>query len=154
VYIAPGASRGDGVVVLKATAEDTRGAYALRENALPPGPGPRPHRHDAVDEAWYVLSGSMTFLAGEQVLEVPSGGFVLVPRGVTHAFMNRSVEPARFLVLFSPPGFEVMFEELHALQVAADGPPSPDELAALQARYGMTIVEVPEGIWPPAGRSV
>jgi quercetin dioxygenase-like cupin family protein len=150
VFVPPGASRTAGVVVLKATGQDTAGAYALRENVMQPGQGPGPHRHDAVDEAWYVLEGTMTFLAGTEVIEVPAGGFVLVPRGVTHAFTNRHDEAARFLVLFSPPGLETMFEELHELQQSSSGGVDPQVRAALQARYGTKTVEVPPGIWPPA----
>ena len=150
VVLGPGESRTAGALVLKATGADTGGAYALRENVIPPGfADAAPHRHAAVEEGWYVLEGAMTFLVERQRVLAPAGTFVLVPRGVTHAFTNCGTTPARFLVLFSPPGFEAMFEELHARRGAAGGRLDPAQAAAIQARYGMEQVRVPSDVWPP-----
>ncbi len=142
-----GENRRPGHVVLKAGSEDTRGAYALRENTIPPGFVVNPHRHQAVDEAWYVLEGEVTFLVENDVVTVPEGGFVLVPRGVIHAFTNRSSAPTRFLVVFSPPGFEEMFEEL--LELRARGQSTPERVREIGARYETEDVEVAPGSWPP-----
>jgi hypothetical protein len=39
------------------------------------------HLHRVDDEAWYVLSGKLGFQLDEDIVEVGSGGGVLVPRG-------------------------------------------------------------------------
>jgi hypothetical protein len=48
----------DDLYELKATSEDTGGAYALVENTATPGlPGPLRYIHHNEDEAFYVLGG-------------------------------------------------------------------------------------------------
>jgi quercetin dioxygenase-like cupin family protein len=47
-------------------------------------PGPGPHSHEQNVELFYVLEGTMTFLAGERWLEAPAGSFLHIPAGVTH----------------------------------------------------------------------
>ena len=43
------------------------------------------HVHHEDDEAWYVLDGALMVRVGDQDVEVPAGGAVLVPRGTrTH----------------------------------------------------------------------
>jgi hypothetical protein len=44
----------------------------------------------------------------------------------------------RLLELISPAGFERYFEEM-APQLAGEGPPDFEQLAAIQARYGLTM---------------
>jgi quercetin dioxygenase-like cupin family protein len=148
VNLQPNENRSPGHVVLKASAGDTRGAYALRENTVSPGFSVQPHRHGSTEEAWYVIDGELTFLVEREVIMVPAGGFALVPRGVTHAFSNRGQVAARFLVVFSPPGLERMFEEL--LELRASGKSMPELTRAIRARYDTADVEVPPGIWPPS----
>ncbi len=149
VLLAPGENRASGRVILKASGADTQGAYSLRENTVAPGFLVMPHRHRATDEAWYVIEGELTFLVEQEVVKARAGGFVLVPRGVTHAFANRGQGPAQFIVLFSPPGLELMFEEL--LELRAAGASTTARVAAIQARYGMEDVSVATDMWPPSG---
>ena len=49
--------------------------------------GPPPHQH-AWDEAFFVLSGRVMFVAGEQQVELGVGDFVFVPGGTVHAYQN------------------------------------------------------------------
>ena len=52
--------------LLKAEASETRSAYIVRENnSMPPGRWIEPHIHGAEEEAWYVLSGELTFKIGD-----------------------------------------------------------------------------------------
>ncbi len=72
---------------------------------------------------------------GDEVRHARPGDLVSKPRGVWHAFWNRSDEPARLLEIISPGGFENHFRE-----IAPRLPPSRPEpdLAALgevMARY-------------------
>ncbi len=52
----------------------------------PPGSGPRPHRHPC-EEIFLVQEGTVTFTAGDEVVEA-SGGQVVVPADVPHKFVN------------------------------------------------------------------
>lgn len=107
----PASPRG-GQVVWKATAEDTSGAYSLREFSTPPGGrGARPHVHRNEDEAFYVLEGEITFEVGTIVVPARPGTFVLAPRGVVHCYRNTGLTHARWLTICSPPSTGRVFEE-------------------------------------------
>jgi len=137
---------GPGALVVKASAEATRGAYVLLENVMPSGRTVPPHVHHTEEEAWYVVEGELTFRIGDREVSAPKGSFVLVPRGVAHGFGNVTDADARFLQIFSPPGFERYFEERAALAAEAatgakDYAGLDDEAhAALAAQYHMEFV--------------
>jgi len=62
---------------------------------------------------------------------------VLVPPGNVHTFCNPSSEPARFLSLFAPAGFEQYLKELSA---ALDGGPvDPAVVARVSANYDIEV---------------
>ena len=54
---------------------------------LPPGQGPRLHRHP-YEEVFVVHEGRATFTAGEETLEAGVGQVVVVPAGTPHKFVN------------------------------------------------------------------
>ena len=111
VVYEPGGGEGAAVgpvrFAIKAGGEDTQGAYSLVEAS-----GTifaTPHVHHDREEAFYVLDGSVLFLAGEKTVEGTAGSFVLVPRGTMHAF--RTDGDARLVIIHSPGGFERFFRE-------------------------------------------
>lgn len=123
--------------VVKVPQERTLGSVSIVEHTLAPGLlGAPPHRHTREDETSYVLEGQLTVQVGEEVVTVSSGGLVVKPRGIFHAFWNASDQPVRFLEVISPGGFENYFAELARL-IPADGQPDLGAIAALAARYGM-----------------
>lgn len=129
----------------KATGADTAGAFTLWEDVVPPGGGAPPHTHAHEDEAFYVLSGEIVFESeGEPApRRLVAGGFFFGPRGRRHAYRNATDQPARMLVLAAPGGgLDRMFAELAAATAA--GMADPAEIAAITARYGVTVE-------PPAG---
>jgi quercetin dioxygenase-like cupin family protein len=68
--------------------------------------GPNPHAHDE-DHVWFVIDGTMSILLGERWVDLPKGGFVLIPGGTLHTFENRSVDhPAGILSFNNRSGFE------------------------------------------------
>ena len=134
--------------VVKATAADTRGAYALQERTVPAGqPWVQPHVHHATEEAFIILEGELAFqLEGHLVEKAAAGSFVLVPRGAAHTFANPGGVPTRALLLFSPPGLEGFFEELAGLrQAAPGGQVTPAAIAALAARYQTEYLNAMDG---------
>ena len=53
----------------------------------PPGSGPKLHKHP-YEEVFVVQEGSVTFTAGDDVIEARGGQVVVVPAGVPHKFAN------------------------------------------------------------------
>ncbi len=105
------------VYSLLATGQTTGGALYLHDAMVPPGGGPPPHSHVREDEAFYVISGTLTLEIEGKRLLAPAGSFVWAPRGQVHRFFNGSDAPVRCLVLALPAGFERM--------VRAAGTPVP-----------------------------
>ena len=95
---------------IKADSSHTNGAYSLVEASG--GVFATPHIHHTREEAFYVVDGRITFLAGEQTVEGTAGSFVLVPRGTMHGFRSDGV--AKLVIIHSPGGFERFFREVAA----------------------------------------
>ena len=113
IFLPPGGGRfyqaGPMQATFKADGRETDDAYSVSEWWLEPGdPGPGPHSHEANVEMFYVLEGTMHFLAGDRWIDAARGSFLRIPAGVTHDFENRSGERAGALNLFLPGGFEPM----------------------------------------------
>src|SRR5438093_8855544 len=67
--------------------------------------GPERHIHKQHTDAFYVLSGEVTFRVGpdpDHVVRGQSGTFVAAPVGVVHTFANESSEDATFLNIHAP----------------------------------------------------
>jgi quercetin dioxygenase-like cupin family protein len=91
--------------------EQSNDAVAVIELSVPGGwDGPRLHHHD-FDEAFYVLEGELTFQLGEALEKRGPGTLTFAPRGSIHTLTNLSDEPARYLLVCTPGGFERRFEE-------------------------------------------
>jgi mannose-6-phosphate isomerase-like protein (cupin superfamily) len=113
IFLPPGRGRsyraGPMHAVFKADGAETQSLYCVSEWWLEAGDsGPGPHSHEDNIEIFYVIEGTMSFLAGEEWLEAPRGSFLRIPPGVTHDFANRGAERAGALNLFMPGGFEAM----------------------------------------------
>ena len=83
-------------------------SFALAEwraEGGPPGP-PRTiaplHLHNSDDEAWYVLEGVLCVRRGNEIIDVPAGSGILVPRGTPHTYWNPAQTSARYLLLMTP----------------------------------------------------
>jgi quercetin dioxygenase-like cupin family protein len=53
----------------------------------PPGSGPKLHKHP-YEEVFVVQEGTVTFTAGDDVIEASGGQVVVVAAGVPHKFVN------------------------------------------------------------------
>ena len=128
--------------LVKADAELTAGRLSLAVVSSPPEfDGPPAHRHPRNDEAFFVIEGDFAFLVDDQTVAVGPGGFVFVPAGTVHAFVNRSSSPGKILEMFSPADFEGYFDEIAALR--ANGSLSRERLQELQDKFGMEVVGPP-----------
>lgn len=92
------------------------------------------HQHPE-SEAWYVLEGALGVRVGDEDVEVPTGGAVIVPGDTPHTFWNSHSEPARYVL--------VMAARTHALVTAihASEDRSFSAMSRLYAEYGATLLE-------------
>jgi quercetin dioxygenase-like cupin family protein len=92
---------GGGVFTMKATAEETDGAFILLENRMMQGKTTPLHTHPNLDETLIVLEGEILVYAEGTERRIGPGGVAVALRGVPHAFMVTS-ESARILALQTP----------------------------------------------------
>jgi quercetin dioxygenase-like cupin family protein len=109
---------GGGLHTWLATSGETGGAFLLFEFAGERGKVTPVHIHPASDETFYVLDGEILLDLDGARRALSSGGVVVIPRGVPHAFMVASAQ-ARILTLQTP-GPDEAFYRL-ASEPAPDG---------------------------------
>lgn len=120
-------------------AADTGGGFALLEHTIAPRALGAPlHTHRNEDEYSFVTSGRMGAVVGDETVEAGPGELVVKPRGIPHAFWSAADEETRVLEMVSPAGFEHYFAEAAPL-LSVEGPPDLEALAAIQARYEMSM---------------
>ncbi|MHB1170305.1 MAG: cupin domain-containing protein [Longimicrobiales bacterium] len=93
-------------VFLADGAESDRRYSASIWRVAPNSPGPGAHSHEANEELFFVVEGTMTFLVGDRYIDAPTGTFLRIPAGVRHDFENRTGERASALNIYMPGGFE------------------------------------------------
>ena len=121
------------LMVVKATAESTNGAYGLLESLVPAGSAPPLHVHHREDEAFWVLEGALTVRCGAETWRAPAGSYVFLPRGTPHTFRVDDDAPVRMLTLLTPGGGERFFVEGGRPAERATLPPAaPPDFARLQ----------------------
>ena len=132
------------LVIMKATGEQTAGAFGLIDNLMPGGFASPYHMHRNEDESFYVVEGEMTFYVGEESVKAEAGAFIYGPRGVPHGFEVDGTEPARILLLNTPAGFEgfpvEVGEPAKELTIPPAEPPDMDKLMAIAAKYDIEIL--------------
>ena len=128
---------------VKATHDQTNGAFSLIEAQEPPGFGPPLHIHRDAAEAFYVLEGEyIIFLDGREA-SCPAGSFIFIPAGVPHGFRVGEV-PSRKLNLYTPAAMIGYFDAL--ADATNVGDVDPDTLSEIARRYSMEVIgPVPEG---------
>ncbi len=129
---------------VKATGEQTSGAYGLVEQVLPVGFASPWHLHHNEDETFYVIEGRMTILCGEARIAARPGTWAFGPRNIPHGFRVEGNAPARLLLLTTPSGFEHFILEMSEKATDPATPPSmpPDmeKLVAVAAKYHIDVL--------------
>ncbi|MBW0102909.1 cupin domain-containing protein [Pseudonocardia sp. KRD291] len=91
------------------------------ETLDPPGTGVPPHVHPTQDEHIYVLEGVFTLYLDGQWETAGPGDTVRMPRGLPHAYYNRTEANSRALFWVSPSGrLAALFDRLHDLTDPAE----------------------------------
>ena len=135
---------------LLATGEETNKAFFQFEAIVPKDGGPPPHVHSREDESFYVVSGSLEILLGEETHQAKRGDFVYIPRGTVHRFKNVGSDTAVQLVTFVPAGMEKFFQEVfpEAKDRSAAPPPVTEELIRRMTeaapKYGLEMLPPPD----------
>jgi quercetin dioxygenase-like cupin family protein len=137
-----------GRMAIKLRDGDTAGAYSVYDNIIPAGsPGPRPHLHRRHEEAFFVVEGELTVRVGARTITAPPGSFVLIPRGTVHQPSNRTAQPTRVLLIFSPAGMDTFFADAAAgrmpLQAPTNDPAILEAYEAFAAKYDFEFAEFP-----------
>ena len=101
---------------------DTGGAYCLLEVSLAPGMRVPRHTHTREDETYYVMSGELEVIVGEEVFVLKAGDTLMAPRDIPHQLRNSGNTTNHYILVFSPSGFEEF--------VMATALPAPDNAVA------------------------
>ena len=127
---------------VKASSDQTDGAFTLLEADEPPGFGPPMHIHHDAAEAFYVVAGEYLIFVEDQEFACPAGSFIYIPAGIPHGFRVGS-EQSRKLNFYTPAAMVGYFDELARL---SGTDMDPDQLTEMAGRYGMEVIgPVPEG---------
>jgi quercetin dioxygenase-like cupin family protein len=134
--------------IIKADAATTGGRLAVIEFLWPFGGGSPLHVHHEEDEWFYVIEGELTLWVGGETIVAPAGSFVYGPRDVPHTFVVSSAV-CRFLMVTDPAPFADFVRagsvpaEALTLAPASVEPPSPEELTAIAAEFGIEVLGPP-----------
>ena len=101
---------GGGIHVVKASAEETDGAFILLEDQMTRGKTTPLHTHPNLDETLIVLEGEILVYAEEKEHRLGPRGVAVAPRGAPHAFTVTS-ESALILALQTPGSGEAFYRE-------------------------------------------
>ncbi len=109
-------------ISVKATSQQTNGAFNLFDVTCQPGFATPLHIHYTEDVAVYVLEGALTFFCGSEMKEAAAGSYFFQPRGTPHGFRVAGRLPARILYMTIPAGFDhfVMEQELTVKKCGAE----------------------------------
>ena len=137
-----------GFGLLRATAVQTNGHFAILELLAPKGFAAPFHIHRQEDEFFLVLSGQVRVRHADAVIEAVAGSLVYGPRDVPHQFRVDSDE-ARMLLIFGPGGVEGFFRDGGKPARSLGLPPvgeeflDKDALKAIGERYSQEFIGPP-----------
>ncbi|HEY8619722.1 MAG TPA: cupin domain-containing protein [Dermatophilaceae bacterium] len=133
------------------SAADSGGALGMALVTQPPGIATPLHRHTREAEAFFLLDGSMTYRAGNQMFHLSAGDFIWLPVGLPHAFRVTGSNPVRFLGFTAPGDLMALYDEVGIPATerrlpGVDGLPMGEEIARwneVGPRYGLQVVGPP-----------
>jgi quercetin dioxygenase-like cupin family protein len=137
---------GGGLLTMKASAEETGGAFLLFEDRMAQGKTTPLHVHTNEDEALYVLEGEILVHIDGTDHPIGPHGLAVAPRGVPHAFLVTS-PTARVLTLQTPGSAEAFYRGASEPATADTDPSGPVDFArvreAAERSGGMRVIGPP-----------
>lgn len=133
------------------TGPESGGELGVSLVTQPPGVATPLHRHTYESEAFYLLEGTMTYRAGDEIHHLATGSFIYLPKGIPHAFRVTGTAPVRMLALVVPGGLLALYDEVGVPATeqrlpGTDGRPMPEEISRwneIGPRYGLQVVGPP-----------
>jgi mannose-6-phosphate isomerase-like protein (cupin superfamily) len=126
-------------VTHKLVSTQTRGAYYLCEAIFGPESRSPLHIHHNEDEVIYVLEGAIDIRLENDILHVPTGGFVHLPKNVPHALYNPLKIPLKLVIHAIPGGLENYFDEVEA--ALQNDSLDAETHARISRKYGLEWLE-------------
>ena len=102
--------RNSGNIFIKVGPATGSDNLALGTQQVPVGAGIPIHRHFQMDEAFYVLEGSGTFILNDVRHPLEKGGTIFIPKNAWHGFANPDQE-LLLLWIMAPAGLDGFFRE-------------------------------------------
>jgi quercetin dioxygenase-like cupin family protein len=139
-----------GLALIKLAGRQTEGRFSLIEMLWPAKLEVPLHVHTREDELFHMLEGRISYRIGDSRFEAAPGHTIFAPRNIPHNFIVTSPEPARYLIVYSPAGFEEFIRESSQPAQTFTLPPNPyapvdgsalQKIGALMAsKYGCRFV--------------
>jgi len=133
-----------GLYEVLVSSDQSHGAVTIMQMTMPEGAGPPPHTHPGT-ETVYVVSGTIDYHIGGEILTGAAGSLYYVPKDTLEFFVPTSAV-ASVLVTYAPGGIERFFAEVgepalrRELPPAATEPPDFERIITTASRYGMEIL--------------
>jgi quercetin dioxygenase-like cupin family protein len=133
------------------SADESGGGLGISLVTQPPGIATPLHRHTHEDEAFYLLDGTMTYRAGDDLFHLTAGDFIWLPQGLPHAFRITGSTPVRFLGFTDPGALFGLYDEV-GIPARERRLPGPDgqtlsveipKWNEVGPRYGLEVVGPP-----------
>ena len=125
-------------VTIKATVDDTAGAYEVVVVEASGGGEILPHRHPWA-ESYFVLAGELEVLLGRRRRTLAAGDLFVIPAKAVHGFRVLG-ERASFLHTSIGPGAAAMFEDFAAHLPEGVGPDDIPLALEINARHGIDVI--------------
>lgn len=133
-----------------ASGQDTGGAFATIDMLIPPGGGPGPHAHAAIEESFYVIEGEIEVKSEYGTFVATQGAFITIPKGgVVHSFRNRTAHTAHLLCTVVPAGLETLFEAIGQPVAAGQFLPHPVLDEAFIRKAQAAAAKLGQQVFPP-----
>lgn len=117
---------------IRVPAVETKGIYSVVEIVSIPGDATPLHLHHNDDEHMLVLEGTVRVACGDKVFDVAAGAMASLPRGIAHAWGNRTQSNIRMVFFVTPGGVE------EALRLMAEG--GDIDMVAFAKRFEVDVL--------------
>ena len=129
-------------LLFKMSGNDPGGAMDYIVLDVKPLSGPPLHVHLKQQETIHFVEGRYKVQLGQETFTCERGGFVCIPAGTPHAFMNIGETLGQCIITFTPGGSERFFEEFSPV-VRREGAPDHAEIASIFRRHEWEVVGPP-----------